>query len=120
MRSRIVYGHGGKRRFFLDDREVTEEEHNAHTPHKIKDLLKAIQADKAALPAGHTTTCWPMLSDGMGVHPKQIAEATARNKRHGCNVTYAEDGRAILPDRGARRDLLRVEGLHDKSGGYGD
>lgn len=70
--------------------------------------------------AAHTSKCWPMLSEAMAVHPDQIEEARARNRRHGVNVDYTKDGRAILNDRGQRRDLMKLEGFHDKHGGYGD
>jgi hypothetical protein len=57
----------------------------------------------------------------MAVHPEQINEVMERNKRHGiAGVSYAPDGTAILADRGARRDLMALEGYHDRNGGYGD
>lgn len=71
------------------------------------------------LPA-QTPSAWPILSDAMGVHPDQIPQAHERNRRHGIAVSYTPDGRAILPDRGARRDLMKLEGFHDNVGGYGD
>ena len=63
-----------------------------------------------------------MSSDAMAVHPSQIEAIMARNKKHGVQgVSYdPADGRAILADRGARRDLMRLEGVHDNEGGYGD
>lgn len=71
-------------------------------------------------PGGHHTTTWPLVSEALAVHPKQVAEANARAKRHGISVTYQKDGRCIIPDRGNRKKLLRLEGLHDNRGGYGD
>lgn len=67
-----------------------------------------------------TTTCWPLLSEAMAVHPKQVKEAQARAKRHGINVVYQKDGRVLIPDRAERKRLLKLEGFHDKQGGYGD
>ena len=62
-----------------------------------------------------------MKSDALAVHPDQIPEVMARNKKHGVHVEYdPKDGRAILKDRGQRRDLMRIEGFHDNNGGYGD
>ncbi len=70
---------------------------------------------------GNTPSCWPMKSEALAVHPDQIPEALARNKRHGIQgVSYDRLGRAVLADRGARRDLMRLEGVHDNQGGYGD
>lgn len=74
------------------------------------------------VPGGHHTTTWPQnMGDSLGVHPDQIPEAMERNKRHGVTgVTYNADGEPLVADRGARKKLLRVEGVHDKQGGYGD
>ncbi len=71
---------------------------------------------------GTTSSCWPMKSLAMGVHTSQIKEAMERNKKAGVTgVTYdPKTGDAILSDRGARRDLMRVHGFHDRNGGYGD
>jgi hypothetical protein len=57
----------------------------------------------------------------MAVHPAQIEAVMERNKRHGVQgVGYDRAGRAILADRKARRDLMKLEGFHDKHGGYAD
>ncbi len=61
-----------------------------------------------------------MYSEALAVHPDQIEQARARNRRHGINVDYTADGRAILMDRGQRRDMLKLEGFVDKRGSYGD
>lgn len=69
---------------------------------------------------GLSTSGWPIVSSALAVHPSQVAAANARNRRHGVNVTYRPDGKAVLGDRAARRRLLRLEGMHDNHGGYGD
>ena len=65
---------------------------------------------------------WPMKSEALAVHPTQIKEAMARNKRNGITgVSYCEKtGRAIIADRAARRALCKLEGVFDRAGGYGD
>ncbi len=112
-RTRIVYG--TKRRYFLDDREVTAEEFHAEVPTRIDDLLR-----EGLAPGGHLPSCWPMKSMALGVHPKQVQEANERNKRNGVDVTYDRNGRAVIPDRNERKKLLRLEGFRDNNGGYGD
>lgn len=58
---------------------------------------------------------WPMSSQACGVHPDQVQEANARNKRHGVPVTYCPTtGNAIIPDAGARKKLLKLEGYFCK------
>lgn len=71
---------------------------------------------------GNTPSCWPQYSDALAVHPEQIPLAMERNKLHGVRgVSYDPlTGQAILADRRARRDLMKVEGCHDNHGGYGD
>lgn len=71
--------------------------------------------------AGHLPGCWPMVSEALAVHPDQVGEANARNKKHGVAARY-EDGTGMcqIPDRNDRAKLLKLEGYHDKSAGYGD
>jgi hypothetical protein len=103
-------------RYFLNDIEVSQEEYEAAFPSKLDELLGG---GVECLPS-QTPSCWPMVSRALAVHPAQVEEANARNKRMGSTVRYDQKGNAHLPDRGARRDLLRVEGYHDNSAGYGD
>lgn len=58
---------------------------------------------------------WPMVSEALAVHPKQVGDANARAKRHGINVTYDGKGFCHIPDRNERRKLLRLEALHDNN-----
>ncbi len=103
---------GWPQRYYLDGLLVTKEEFDAAFPPQ----------DLAGPPGGHATL-WGrgLKSDALAVHPSQIPEVMARNKRHGLSIEYNEsDGRPILKDRGQRRDLLKIEGVHDNDGGYGD
>lgn len=64
---------------------------------------------------------WPKESYALGVHPSQIPEQMAYDRKHGINSRYNQDnGNAILSDRGQRRDMLKLNNLVDFSGGYGD
>lgn len=100
----------GERVYYLEDREVPQEEFEAAFPPK-----------EIGETTGHSTA-WSngIESDALAVHPSQIKEAMARNKRHGLHVEYLPDGRPKLTDRGQRRDLMRLEQVHDRNGGYGD
>lgn len=70
---------------------------------------------------GHCTGCWPMKSQALAVHPEQIAEAHERNRKAGITgVEYLKDGTAVIADRGARKNLMKLEGVVDKEAGYGD
>ena len=72
-------------------------------------------------PGGHDPKGWPKESVALSVMKNQVKEANARAKKHGLTGVYYEpSGKCILSDRGARRDLLRLEQMHDNNGGYGD
>jgi hypothetical protein len=62
---------------------------------------------------------WGQLG-ALAVSPKQVAEANARLKRHGIVGAYDPTGNIHVPDRANRKKLLRLEGMHDNNGGYGD
>jgi hypothetical protein len=71
-----------------------------------------------AVPGGLQPVGWPMKSVALGMHADQVAEANARNKRHGVNVTYAPDGDAIIPDAKAYKRLQKLEKVHNKRDFY--
>jgi hypothetical protein len=100
--------------YFLGDRRVTKEEYDRRFPSKLAELFAG------ELLAAHGTTCWPMRSEALAVHPSQVQEANERAKRHGLGTRYEADGTAVIPSRDERKKLLRLEGFFDKAGGYGD
>lgn len=110
-RGRIEYrGTRGVKHYFIDGEEVTQDVYDARFP-----------AKEIGLPMAAAPSIWQdHTSLALAVHPDQVAEATARNVRHGIRVTYDQEGTAQIPDRGERRKLLRLEGMHDNNGGYGD
>jgi hypothetical protein len=71
-------------------------------------------------PGGHLPSNWPLRSKALAVHKTQVVEANERNRRHGIAARYEADGTCVIPDRGDRARLLRLEKAHDNSGGYGD
>ncbi len=110
MRLRTIYHRNGTVEHFIDGKSASQAEvDETFPPKKIGVPLRA-----------QTSTCWPMKSDALAVHPKQIKAVRERNKKHGLHIEYARDGRPILQDRGQRRDLMKIEGVHDRNGGYGD
>lgn len=94
--------------YFLDGKEVTEKEFRQGFP------------DKQGVPGGHPPSCWPMTSEALACHESQVAEMNARNEAAGVSTRYKADGTAVIPDRSDRRKLLKLEGYHDRDGGYGD
>lgn len=112
MKARIVYGSRGLR-YYLDGVEVSERKFRKAQPPVASGGDPALQVPKSC-------SAWPILSDALAVHPKQIEEAMERDRRHGIQTDYAEDGRAILRDRAHRREMMRSLQVHDNNGGYGD
>lgn len=107
MKGRVVYGRVC--RYFVDDREVSREEFDRTFPPK-----------EIGCPGGHLPSCWPKKSLALSCHPKQVKAASERAQRLKLGVEYNAKGECFISDRGARRDLMKVEGCHDNEGGYGD
>lgn len=109
-RGSVRYDARGNGTYTLNGVEVTKAEFDAAFPPK-----------ELGVPSAAAPSCWPMTSEALAVHPDQVAEANARNKRHGVNATYEPGtGMCLIPDRGERKRLLKLEGFKDRSGGYGD
>ena len=62
----------------------------------------------------------PIISDGAGCHPSQVEEMQAFAAKQGVHTNYTKDGRAVFTSRQHRAQHLKVFGLHDRNGGYGD
>lgn len=109
MRGTIRWA-GGRRRFYLDGKEVTEAEFDlAFPPQKITGPFM-----------GPAASGWPILSEALAVHPSQVAEAQESARARGVPTQFLPDGRAVLRDRDHRRRYLKAYGFFDRNGGYGD
>lgn len=115
VRGRVTYDRAGKATYFLGDREVPVGEFR-----KALGVKPFAPDPHGCVPGGTPTTGWPIRSEALAVHSSQVDEANARARRHGINVHYEADGTCVIPDRGNRKKLLKLEGFHDNSGGYGD
>lgn len=58
---------------------------------------------------------WPILSDAAGVHPSQVAEATAEASRLGTHIEFTRDGRAVFQSLKHQQEYSRKIGLVDRS-----
>ena len=111
LRHKIVFG--TPKRFYVNDTEVTEGEYRERTK------SKPVEPGDEVLT--QSTTGWAdFTSEALAVHPDQVGEANERAKRHGLGTKYDRNGFAHIPDRADRKRLLRLEGMHDNHGGYGD
>ena len=57
----------------------------------------------------------PVESDALAVHPRQIPEAMAHDKRHGLSIEYLPDGRPKLTSQQQKRDMMKSLGLHENN-----
>ncbi len=57
-------------------------------------------------------------SNAMGVHPDQISEAMAHDRRLGCPVEYDRAGRPVFTSKSQRRRYIRAHGVVDQAGYY--
>lgn len=104
-----------KVRYFIDDKEVTEEEYRAKSPKKGKEFL-----DGEPMALMETSGAWPRKSDALGIHPKQKKKMEAMFKHHGVPTEFdATDGRAIIRNNAHQRDIMKVLKCHNNDGGYG-
>lgn len=65
-------------------------------------------------------SCWPLLSNSMGVLPEQIPEAVQDAKNRGVPTQFDPEGPAIFENRSHRRKFLKAYEAHDKDACYGD
>ena len=63
----------------------------------------------------------PLISDGLGCMKGQVPELRETIRKHGIRgVRVCDNGQLEITSRCGRRELLKVRGLVDADGGYGD
>lgn len=63
----------------------------------------------------------PLISDGVGCMKSQVPELRETIRRHGIQgAAVMDNGQVRFTSRKARKQLLKVRGLADADGGYGD
>lgn len=63
----------------------------------------------------------PLISEGCGVMKSQVGETRAILDTHKIpGVAVLDSGQMRFTSRRARKEWLRIRGLHDQDGSYGD
>lgn len=64
----------------------------------------------------------PWTSTGAAVHKDQAAKFTKELRENGIRSAHYDPktGNLVCTSRGARAKALRLRGMHDRDGGYGD
>ncbi len=114
MRSRIVYSRFDGTRYFLDDREVTQEEYEAAQESHLEEALES------GIPPGGQCTGWPYYSQALGVHKNQRQRAMEIAQEKGVSTYFDERGRMEVRDQAHRRKYNKAHGFRDNDGCYGD
>jgi len=111
MRGKIVYGSGSRKKFYIGDAEVTEEEfHKAFPPKPFATGTLHF----------HTPGAWPILSDAAGCHPKQVKDAMRVAAERGVPTEYTREGQAVFTSQAHRKAFLKAHKMRDNNGCYGD
>ncbi len=63
---------------------------------------------------------WPFASYAAGVHPKQVPEMMAFDKKHEVPTDYTEDGDPLFTGPNHRRKYCEAHGLFDRNAGLSD
>jgi hypothetical protein len=102
--------------YIVNGKEVTREEFLANGP-KNPDWLTTGFNTSLTTYREHD----PLLSDGLGCLKSQVPELREVIRKHNIKGVRVQDsGKLEITSRRGRRDLLRVRGLADADGGYGD
>lgn len=97
----------------FNGKEVTREEFLASAP---KDWLGNVP-----MTANTYQSHDPLVSEGIGCMKAQVPEMREVIRKHNIKgVVVRDSGQLEITSRRGRRELMRVRGLVDNDGGYGD
>ncbi len=100
-------------KYYVNGKEVTAEEFSVDGK---EDWLEA-----SPMVANTYSEHDPLISEGCGVMKAQVGEAREAIKRHGIQgAAVHNNGQVRFTSRRARKEFLRLRGLNDQDGMYGD
>lgn len=104
--------------------EITYKYNGRTVSHEELDKLVPKKSDWLARPAMAANTYAehnPLVSEGCGVMKSQVAETRDLIRRHRIQgAAVLDSGQIRFTSRRARNEFLKMRGLHDLDGGYGD
>lgn len=82
--------------------------------HKGKTLRRDIVSEHSTkgLPASKG---WPMECDALAVHPSQVKDQMAHDRKMGVNVGYSPEGSVIFENKAQKDKYLKAHGFHDRN-----
>lgn len=91
--------------YMIDGAEVTEAEFRAAFP-----------LPEPGVPMTPSTSAWPMCSEAMAVHPKQVDLARKMDRERGAPSTdYDRAGRPVFHSERHKRAYIKAHGCHDRN-----
>lgn len=104
----------GKTVYFLDGVEVTKAKFDATFPSRLKELLSG-DGPGVEVNTLHRSACWPMESQAMGVHPRQVAKENERLRAAGSKCYHRRNGKLVIPSQGERKKVMKLKAMRDNN-----
>lgn len=99
-------------RYFINGKEVTRRSWRARPTKGLGGVPLSVVAYSESK---------PLISEGLGCMRSQVPEMRETIRRHNIKgVRVRNNGQLEITSRRGRRELMRVRGLADADGGYGD
>jgi hypothetical protein len=111
MKKTLKIGPRGVFTYFIDGEEVTEE-----VWREDRGWVDGGPPPQAILESGK---CWPMLSESMGVHPKQVKAAQEMSVKIGVPTEFTRDGKAIMRNNAHKIAYAKAMGYPNWDSMYG-
>ena len=101
--------------YVVNGKPVSREAYYRH--HKTPDWLQSRRIITPNTYRDHD----PLVSEGIGCMKSQVPEMRAAIRKHNIKgVTVRDSGQLEITSRQGRKEVLRMRGLHDADGSYGD
>ncbi len=105
MKGKIV-GHGEKAKYFVNGVPVGKDEFYAAFPPRTDQDGEVFESHSS----------WPLHSDAMAVHPKQLELARKLDRNRGAPPTeYDRQGRPVWTSEAHKREYNKAHGVHDNN-----
>lgn len=100
----------GQTHYYLDGEEVTKKEFDAAFPSKMGELLGGVEVNTLC-----RSSCWPMESMSMGVHPKQVTAENEKLRKAGSRCYHRRNGKLVVPSASERKKVMKMRGMRDNN-----
>ena len=85
-----------------------------------REAFKKAFPDREGVPGGMLPSCWPLVSEAMAVHPRQVKQAREKAERLGVPTHFKETGEPVFRSPEHRAMFCEAHGTFDRNGGDSD